>query len=345
LLTPHVLPQSLGVGAVAGVAAAALCIVLSLRAAARLSPRALLTTQALDAAGGTVGRAQRAGWIGVVFGAIGAVLIGAAFMNPAAQGGMFFGAGASLLVASMCAWSSWLRRRAVRPLAGRGAWPVWRLGFRSAAFRPSRSVLSAALIASAAFIIVSVDAFRKGGDAQNADVHSGTGGFALMGQSELPLLQSPNDEAGREALGLGQQSRVSTTRFTRFRLRAGQDTSCLNLYTPTNPTIIAPEPGFIEAARFSFASSLASTGDERANPWVLLRRPSTATIPVVADATSLQYVLHASVGDTFSLEAGGDRPSCSSSERCRTACCRGRSSCRRKTSSGSFRHNKATDRF
>jgi ABC-type antimicrobial peptide transport system permease subunit len=29
---------------------------------------------------------------------------------------------------------------------------------------------------------------------------------------------------------------------------------------------------------------------------------------VIADATSLQYVLHASVGDTFSLEAGGDEP-------------------------------------
>jgi ABC-type antimicrobial peptide transport system permease subunit len=308
LLTLHVLPQSLAAGAVAGIVASALCIVVSLRAAARLSPRALLTTQALDVAGGDVRRARRTRWVGAVFGVVGALLIVAAFMYPARQSGMFFGAGASLLVACMCAWSSWLRRRGTHPLAGRGAWPVWRLGFRSAAFRPSRSVLSAALIASAAFIIVSVDAFRKDGSGHGTDIHSGTGGFALMGKSELPLLQSPNDEAGREALGLGQQSRVSTTRFTRFRLRPGQDTSCLNLYSPTNPTIIAPEPGFIERGRFSFASSLASTDDERANPWLLLRRPSTAAVPVIADATSLQYVLHASIGDTFSLEAGGDEP-------------------------------------
>ena len=31
-------------------------------------------------------------------------------------------------------------------------------------------------------------------------------------------------------------------------------------------------------------------------------------IPAIADATSLEYVLHAGVGDTFSMDAGGERP-------------------------------------
>lgn len=310
LLTPHVAPQSLVMGAFAGIAASAVCVVVSLRAVARLSPRALLTAQALDGSSGEVPRARTALWIGSAFGAAGIAMLAAGFIYPAAQSGMFFGAGASMLVACMCGWSSWLRRRGARPLGGRGAWPVWRLGFRSAAFRPSRSVLSAALIASAAFIIVSVDAFRKSESGDGTDVHSGTGGFALIGQSELPLLHSPNDARGREALGLGEQPLplVSTARFTRFRLRPGEDTSCLNLYRPTNPVIIAPEPGFIESGRFSFTTSMAATDAERANPWLLLRRSSSTVVPVIADATSLQYVLHAAVGDTFSLDAGGDRP-------------------------------------
>ena len=39
------------------------------------------------------------------------------------------------------------------------------------------------------------------------------------------------------------------TSITRFRLRPGDETSCLTLYRPTNPRIIAPEPGNKRAVR------------------------------------------------------------------------------------------------
>jgi hypothetical protein len=72
---------------------------------------------------------------------------------------------------------------------------------------------------------------------------------------------------------------------------------------------VAPEPGFIESGRFSFAGSLAESDAERANPWLLLRRSLPGgEVPVIADATSLQYVLHAAVGDTFSMDIGRERP-------------------------------------
>jgi putative ABC transport system permease protein len=309
LLELHVSVLSLAVGAAAGILAAALCVVLSLRAVARLSPRALLTAQAIDLPAAGARGARRARVLGIVLAVAGLVMLAGGFISRAAQTGMFFGAGAALLVACQFLFSAWLRARDGRPLSGRGSWPIWRLGFRSAAFRPSRSVLSAALIASAAFIIVSVDAFRRGGGLET-DRHSGTGGFALVGRSELPILHNPNDAAGREALGVFNQSApLSRTRFTRFRVRPGDDTSCLNLYRPTNPTIVAPEAGFIESGRFAFAASLAETEAESANPWLLLQRPaSDGLIPVVADATSLQYVLHAAVGDTFSIDNGSGRP-------------------------------------
>jgi putative ABC transport system permease protein len=310
LLELHVSGLSLAIGAGAGIVAAALCVVVSLRAVARLSPRALLTAQAIDLPVAGQRGARRARVPGIVFAAAGLVMLAGGFLSPAAQTGMFFGAGAALLVACLFLFAAWLRSRDGRPLSGRGVWPLWRLGFRSAAFRPSRSVLSAALIASAAFVIVSVDAFRRGPGDVDAGTHSGTGGFTLIGQSDVPLLHNPNDPAGREALGVSSQSAsLARTRFTRFRVRPGEDTSCLNLYRPTNPTIVAPEAGFVESGRFEFAASLAETDAERANPWLLLRRPAQdGVVPVIADATSLQYVLHAAVGDTFSIDHGSDRP-------------------------------------
>ena len=238
--------------------------------------------------------------------ALGAIAAG--FIGGAAQAGAFFGAGAAALMASMFFLSSWLRARATSVIEGRGSLAVLRLGFRSATFRPARSVLSAALIASAAFIIVSVDAFRKGGGEISGDRSSGTGGYALLATSELPLVHNPNEPSGRDAL-IVQSPEFARVKFARFRVRPGDDASCLNLYRPTNPTIVAPEKAFLEEGRFAFASSLAETDAERANPWLLLNRPAeNGAIPVIADATSLQYVLHQKVGDIFTMDIGTGEP-------------------------------------
>jgi putative ABC transport system permease protein len=309
LLDLHVRPVSLVIGAAGGMLAAIACIVLSLRAVGRLSPRWLLTSQALDQHVGVDARRSRRSLhlaTLLVVAAGGLLILG--FVRQSVQAGAFFGAGAALLVASLLFLSGWLRARDRRLVTGRGSWAVARLGFRSATFRPARSVLSAALVATATFIIVSVDAFRRGGGEFTEDRQTGTGGYVLFAESELPLLQNPNEPEGLEAL-MVRAPELSHARFTRFRVRPGEDASCLNLYRPTNPTIIAPEAGFIDSGRFAFASSMAQSDAERANPWLLLRRTfDDGAVPVVADATSLQYVLHLGVGDTFSIDTGGDRP-------------------------------------
>jgi putative ABC transport system permease protein len=307
MLTLHVSAMPLALGAAGGIVAAALCVAWSLRSVGRLSPRRLLTTQSIEMDGSVPVKPGRSRMLGRLCGIAGSLMLIAGFVYRAAQTGMFFGAGAALLCASLFHLSASLRARDATPLTGSGAWPLWRLGFRSAATRPSRSVLSAALIASAAFIIVSVDAFRRG-DAGIGDRHSGTGGFALIAQSEVPLLSTPNDAAGREALVVNAPD-FGRIHFTRFRLRPGEDASCLNLYRPAAPTLIAPEAEFATGGRFAFASSLAATDAERANPWLLLTRSLPGgEVPAIADATSLQYVLHASVGDTFAMDIGRDQP-------------------------------------
>jgi putative ABC transport system permease protein len=306
-LQVHASASSVVAGASGGVLAAVICVFVSLRPVGRLTPRSLLQAQSvdLDPAPGPGG--WRA-WLTVGCAVGGAALLVWGFTSRASQTGAFFGAGALLLVAVMLAFSAWLRARDRRPIGGSGTWAVSRLGFRSASSRPARSVLSAALIASATFVIFSIDAFRRGADEVSSDPRSGAGGYALLAQSELPILQDPNTAAGRDAL-LIDGPEVARTHIARFRLRRGQDASCLNLYRPTSPTVIAPAAGFVEGRRFSFAESMAATEAERSNPWRLLdRRFDDGAVPAVADATSLQYVLHARVGDSFSMDIGGDRP-------------------------------------
>jgi ABC-type antimicrobial peptide transport system permease subunit len=92
-------------------------------------------------------------------------------------------------------------------------------------------------------------------------------------------------------------------------LRPGDDASCLTLYKPTNPRIIAPEASFIEEGRFTFSSSLATTAEDRANPWRLLNSTfDDGAVAAIADQTTLTYALHLKVGDDFVFAPDGQAP-------------------------------------
>jgi hypothetical protein len=180
---------------------------------------------------------------------------------------------------------------------------------RNASWRPGRSVLSAALVASAVFMIVSVDAFRKGGD-DALEPDGGAGGFAIIGESALPMVHDLNSAEGREAAGLfDPDGALEGARFYPLRLRPGDDASCLNLYKPRRPRVVGVTEAFVEANRFHFASLSTNSDEERANPWRMLMRPQAdGAIPAIADATSLQYVLHADVGDELIIDEDSARP-------------------------------------
>jgi ABC-type antimicrobial peptide transport system permease subunit len=121
-------------------------------------------------------------------------------------------------------------------------------------------------------------------------------------------VHDPNTGEGREALGLegGLESldgtAIDKVNFTRFRLRPGDDASCLNLYAPRNPRIVAASDSFIKSDRFLFQNSLPGTNEEQNNPWLMLNRElGEGVVPVIADANSISYVLHLKIGDEFVL--------------------------------------------
>jgi hypothetical protein len=168
-------------------------------------------------------------------------------------------------------------------------------------------VLSLSLIALACFVLVSVGAFRKDVGSVSLERESGIGGYTLMAESVAPLMHNPNTASGRAELGFeGDDPVLQRARITRARLRPGDESSCLSLYKPTRPRIVAPEAAFTAEKRFSFSASLASTDAERANPWTLLsRRFDDGAVAAIADQTTLMYVLHLSVGDDFVADTGG----------------------------------------
>jgi ABC-type antimicrobial peptide transport system permease subunit len=313
----HVAPRSLLIGALSGITASALCIWWTLRSLRAASPRSLLAGVQSSAfrrgfdsppKGGTLNA-----WLVLLFGLLGVAMLAAAAMKWIGQVGGFFGGGTLLLVAILCFWSAWFKGDRRQTIAGRGAWPMARMGFRNATTRPGRSVLCIALIASAAFIIVSVDAFRRDGQAVVHDKQSGNGGYPLMAESLLPIVHDPNSAEGREELNLADDS-LRDARIARFRLRPGDDASCLNLYQPRNPRILGANDDFLSQGRFAFQSSLAATDAEKANPWLLLNQAldegSTlpSAIPVIGDANSMTYVLHLKLGDEITVQADNGAP-------------------------------------
>jgi putative ABC transport system permease protein len=108
-------------------------------------------------------------------------------------------------------------------------------------------------------------------------------------------LWDPNTAAGRENLNIGN---ITGARFYAFRLRPGDDSSCLNLYEPRTPRVLGARQDFIDLARFGFTESIGNVK----NPWTLLDADQAdGSIPAIADANSITYVLHRKIGDTVDV--------------------------------------------
>jgi len=307
-------PVTLLIGFVSGIIASLICVVLTLRGLAKTSARNLLlggqqtgTEKDRKGEGGFFSWYLRLPFflsplLPYFFGLSGIALLLAATLKFIGQEAGFFGGGTLVLISLLCFQNAWLKRRTHKIISGNGVSAVMRLGFRNATHKPSRSILCITLIATAAFIVVTVSAFRKDDSGATFDNRSGNGGFPLFAESQLPLIHDPNTKEGREELLLTPDdgSRVLTEiKFSRFRVRPGDDASCLNLFQARNPRIIAPTNEFLGQNRFTFQSSSEKTE----NAWSLLDKEQTdGSIPVIADANSLTYALHLGVGDIFTLE-------------------------------------------
>ena len=299
-LALHVTAPSLVGGAVGAFLLMLVSIWFSVRKLARLSPRSMLAGAAMDeafAGGKKSSRARTTAWISAA--AAFALLGVGATQGGAAAAGAFFGVGGLLLVSAL----AWFRHRLLQPagatITGEGGAAITRLGARNGARYPTRSVLSAALVASATFVIVAVAMNRHDVSSQEPSFSSGDGGFRWIAESDLPLYQDQ----------LIAAEDLPAMEVFSMRVKLGEDASCLNLYRPSKPTLLGAPREMIARGGFAFQGTLAETSEEAENPWRLLETTrDDGAIPVFGDMNSVMWILHLGLGETLEIEDERGRP-------------------------------------
>ena len=86
-----------------------------------------------------------------------------------------------------------------------------------------------------------------------------------------------------------------------FRVKAGDEASCLNLNRAQQPRILAVGEKFIARGGFSFAAALDKNA-LKGNPWEVLKdRSDPDSIPAVCDDQALEWALGLKLGDTLTV--------------------------------------------
>lgn len=313
----HVQGSSLAWGYVGSLIVGGLTIAWALRTLSRLSPSALVSGASTEMQGSVAERPPRwSTWLALLSGLLGLALVAWGSLdrrlaaNHEMLASVFFSGGFLLLGAGLLGLWAWMKRRrtetatrAVRP-ASFWARPLLALGIRNATRYPLRSLLTAGLLASAAFLIVAVDSFRREPDAAFLEKNAGSGGFALVAESELPTYQDLNTEKGRDELNFSDAARkeLQSTTIVQLRLRGGDDASCLNLYQPRRPRLLGVPRVLIDRGGFHFQATETGNDDERHNPWRLLESsPADGAIPVFGEANTVQWMLKSGLGQTLEV--------------------------------------------
>ncbi|MGL4943825.1 MAG: FtsX-like permease family protein [Thermoguttaceae bacterium] len=246
-----------------------------------------------------------------------AMLVGLTFLAQNAEGELqraaaFFGVGAYALALPLLLFTRWVNRdeRVHVQSSSLTTRTLFALAVNSARRNPTRTLTTVALIASAAFLVMSMGAFRWTGSDDLASRDSGTGGFSLVVETRLPIFTNINDAANRESLGATDADetlwRESQTQVFACRVRDGDDASCQNLYQSRSPRIVGLPKSFVARGGFAFSGLGADASRE---VWSRLARPAKKDadgvwrVPTILDESTALYALHLSgVGATFREE-------------------------------------------
>lgn len=250
-------------------------------------------------------RARRSSFVavGALLAAL-AIAVWADASRGSAAAGAFFGAGAALLVAGLAGCRALLARRSRRVQTTPSVAALGRAGVKR---RPARSLATIALLASGTFLVVSIGVHRKGALPDPTARASGTGGFALIGDSTLPVHHDLNAPEGRDAFGLTAADLEGVSVLS-LAVRDGDDASCLNIGAPQVPRLLGVDPAEL-ARRGAFRFAEVEGGEGFESPWeLLLRERDDGAVPVVGDAASVRWTLKRSLGDEVELVDGLGRP-------------------------------------
>ncbi|MHC4336514.1 MAG: ABC transporter permease [Planctomycetota bacterium] len=293
----YVKPSTLLVGALVGVAISLIAIWLTLRKQVSQPARELLAGdvewQSFSA------KPVSKGKIGVLVAALAAmgaavllVFVGTGDSETATIA--FFGAGALLLIMGLGLTQALLRMvgsRWTRPMASLAG-----LGLRNSTRRAGRSLAVVALLACGTFLVIAVGANRHNPLVRAEARDSGTGGFALLGESSIGILHDLNSDSGRKSLSLDEDV-LEGVEVVQLRVRDGDDASCFNLNRAQRPRLLAVKPEQLQM-RGAFRFTDVIEGAKKEDAWDLLARDEGRDIvPAIGDYATVIWALGKSVGD------------------------------------------------
>ena len=236
-------------------------------------------------------------------------LVAFAIRRPdAAAAGAFFGAGSLLLLAGLASCAAWLA--AAEPDDETGRLTVSSLGLRNVTRRPRRSLAVIGLLACGCSLIAAIGVFRLEAVRGAERRASGTGGFALIGQATEPVIQDLNHARGRETYGL-DTNLLAGVSLVPFRVRDGEDASCLNLNRARQPRLVGVRADLLDT-RGAFTFARVAKRLPRDHPWRLLDARLAGTrdgeVPAIGDEASIVWALGKQVGDTLDYTDESGQP-------------------------------------
>ena len=325
-LRPHWTMQSLAIGFFASLLVSVATIFWAMLVMGKIAPSALLAGRTTaESELGLPSRPRWSKWIALAALVLAVASLAATPWMKAGEerAGTFFSSGGLLLIACLAAVAWWMRSSRHRTVEGHGWFSIARLGVRNAARHPARSLLTAGLLAAASFLLVAVEAFRRQGDDSGNGIHSASGGFVLLAESDQPIVRDLNTAEARGELsdklqpiyrdkfgGDNQKAEqkanadlelLKQVKVYSFRVHAGDDASCLNLYQPRKPRILGVPHSLVERGGFEFASAPAG------KPWEALERDGSP-YAAFGEQNTVVWMLHSGVGKTYDVPDEDGKP-------------------------------------
>jgi putative ABC transport system permease protein len=213
----------------------------------------------------------------------------------------FFAGGALLLIAGLALTAALLQmiagswKKPVKSLSG--------LGLRNSTRRSGRSLAVVGLLASGTFLVIAVGANRQNPLARADRRDSGTGGFALYGESAVPVLSIVNFQLSIFNFPSAGPSELEGVSIVPMRLHQGDDASCLNLNRAQKPRLLAVQAEQL-AKRGAFAfrevinSAAGHVGIPNSQFYILNSKcEDEDVVPAIGDYPTIVWSLGKSVGD------------------------------------------------
>ena len=228
----------------------------------------------------------------------------------------FFGAGGFTLTSGLFFLGAFFRQIHKIMVFGNGLDGLLRLALRNMARNKTRSLLTAGLLSSAAFLIIAVEPFRKEAE-NNPGKNSGTGGFSLVVETNIPVLSGLDGPSGIETIldgvqksnrGNPQRARQQVDRFKNvlkdvkvysLRFNPGDDASCLNLFAPSKPRILGVPDSLQQRGGFLFSA----TTEALKNPWNLLDSKNPL-VNAFVEKNTLEWMIHSGLGKDYKIQDG-----------------------------------------